>query len=360
MAYQFVYLDRPLWPALIALAPMGFFLAVLNQRSTRLNAILYLAVSGVAVAVYTVVLVEQMPAAVLNGLFLLNLPLVALVMTSGPARTVAESIVWPVAGFVTGALSAQISTAVIGMHTGVDMGSLAALVVIVIIRVVAGSARRKAARGQAGLHRAARDEQFAVVRSRVESRAAALLHDTVLGHLSLVAGGTAGAIDPFVRRTLEKDLVVLIGQEWLAEPEEEDPIFGSPSKCEVVQVIQAVREQGLTVETSGAFDDLIRVVADRRQSLALATEQLLINVLKHSGTTRADVIVSSTPTAVSVMVLDSGKGFDPKSTRADRLGLRQSVTGRMTQSGGTAQIWSTPGNGTAVLLTVPAGPQESA
>lgn len=359
VAYQVTYPQRPLWPAAVALVPMVLILRVLTVRPSQPAAILYLAVGGATTAVYTAVLIQQLPASALSGLLLLNLPLLALVLTSGPASTVAQSVIWPVAGFVTGEVAAASAMAVVGAATHIDVPSLVTAVIIIIVRLTVGSSRRTAVRGQAGLHRAARDEQFAVVRARVESRAAALLHDTVLGHLSLVAGSTAGPIDPLVRRTLEKDLVVLIGQEWLAEPEEDDPLFGSPSKCEVVQVVQSVRERGLTIEMSGTFDDLIRVVANRRQSLALATEQLLINVLKHSGTTRADVIVSSTPTAVSVMVLDNGKGFDPQSTRSDRLGLRQSVTGRMTQSGGTAQIWSTPGSGTAVLLTVPAGPRAS-
>jgi hypothetical protein len=38
---------------------------------------------------------------------------------------------------------------------------------------------------------------------------------------------------------------------------------------------------------------------------------------------------------------------------ADRLGVRGSIIERMEAVGGSAQIWSTPGGGTSVVLTVP-------
>ena len=39
----------------------------------------------------------------------------------------------------------------------------------------------------------------------------------------------------------------------------------------------------------------------------------------------------------------------------DRIGLRTSIRGRIEQEGGTARIWSRPGVGTTVVLTVPEG-----
>ena len=43
-------------------------------------------------------------------------------------------------------------------------------------------------------------------------------------------------------------------------------------------------------------------------------------------------------------------------TGSDRLGLRQSVRKRIERLGGSVVIWSRPGAGTSVLLTLPAGP----
>jgi len=57
---------------------------------------------------------------------------------------------------------------------------------------------------------------------------------------------------------------------------------------------------------------------------------------------------------VSVMVIDTGKGFSEEETGSDRLGLRQSVRRRIENVGGTVQVWSTPGKGTSVMIRVPA------
>jgi signal transduction histidine kinase len=58
-------------------------------------------------------------------------------------------------------------------------------------------------------------------------------------------------------------------------------------------------------------------------------------------------------TEVSFMVSDEGEGFDTTAIDPRRLGIRDSIIGRMEAAGGTARIWSSPGAGTTVLLSVP-------
>ena len=53
------------------------------------------------------------------------------------------------------------------------------------------------------------------------------------------------------------------------------------------------------------------------------------------------------------MVVDNGRGFEPQTVADDRLGLRSSVTDRIRAHGGSVRVWSTPGHGTSVLLSVP-------
>ncbi len=53
------------------------------------------------------------------------------------------------------------------------------------------------------------------------------------------------------------------------------------------------------------------------------------------------------------MITDQGAGFDMAAIPADRLGVRGSIVDRMDAVGGSAQIWSTPGGGTSVVLTFP-------
>jgi signal transduction histidine kinase len=54
-----------------------------------------------------------------------------------------------------------------------------------------------------------------------------------------------------------------------------------------------------------------------------------------------------------VFVRDRGPGFDPDSVPDDRLGLRQSVRGRMDRNGGHAVVRSTVGEGTEIQLEMP-------
>ena len=77
------------------------------------------------------------------------------------------------------------------------------------------------------------------------------------------------------------------------------------------------------------------------------------NVLRHSGATVAELEVIYGDDVITVMVSDQGAGFDLAAVAPDRLGVRGSIVDRMESVGGSARIWSSPGSGTSVMLTVP-------
>lgn len=103
----------------------------------------------------------------------------------------------------------------------------------------------------------------------------------------------------------------------------------------------------------------LRVIADGTSDLALppkvraafssATREALRNTAQHSGADEAVVEVSVRALAVTVEIRDRGTGFWPQKT--DRRGLSSSVTERMRDVGGAAEIVSAPGEGTVVRLT---------
>ena len=78
-----------------------------------------------------------------------------------------------------------------------------------------------------------------------------------------------------------------------------------------------------------------------------------MNVERHSGVERAELVVYGDGGELSVMVIDDGAGFDPAAVPADRLGIASSVRARMARVGGSAQVWSSPGSGTSVIIRVP-------
>ena len=67
----------------------------------------------------------------------------------------------------------------------------------------------------------------------------------------------------------------------------------------------------------------------------------------------AELDLGATDDVVSIVVTDNGTGFDPSMIAEDRLGLRASVIDRIRSIGGTTRIWSTPGEGTSIVMEVP-------
>jgi signal transduction histidine kinase len=104
--------------------------------------------------------------------------------------------------------------------------------------------------------------------------------------------------------------------------------------------------------------DPVRLAARPARELAAAVRAALDNVGRHAGDgAHAWVLVDDEGEYVTVTVRDDGLGFAPgrllEAQAAGRLGVAQSVRGRVTDLGGTATVVSTPGEGTEVTLRVP-------
>ncbi|GGQ17229.1 MacS family sensor histidine kinase [Streptomyces roseolilacinus] len=94
--------------------------------------------------------------------------------------------------------------------------------------------------------------------------------------------------------------------------------------------------------------------------LAAAVGAALDNVRRHAGPgARAWILVEDWPDEVVVTVRDDGPGIpDGRLAQAEsegRLGVAQSIRGRLRDLGGTAELVSVPGQGTEVELKVPRG-----
>jgi signal transduction histidine kinase len=186
-------------------------------------------------------------------------------------------------------------------------------------------------------------ERRARIRSEERAEVAAQVHDSVLQTLTLIQRA-AHDPDEVVRlaRTEERAL-----RRWLYAP------VGDPSET-LVAAIEAVAAE---VESIAACS--VEVVSvgdvdrdDRVDALVAAAREAVLNAAKHAGGT-VSVYVECSPTAAEVFVRDRGTGFDPDAVPEDRLGLRESVIGRMDRAGGSARVRSTSGEGTEIALTLP-------
>ena len=86
-----------------------------------------------------------------------------------------------------------------------------------------------------------------------------------------------------------------------------------------------------------------------------AAREALVNAAKYAGGAPISVFaeVESDGAAgrrVEVYVRDRGPGFDLDAVGADRMGIRESIAGRMARNGGHAEVRTAPGAGTEVRL----------
>jgi signal transduction histidine kinase len=89
-----------------------------------------------------------------------------------------------------------------------------------------------------------------------------------------------------------------------------------------------------------------------RAFLFEAVNELLMNVVKHAGVDKAEVILSRSDDQIQLQVVDHGVGFDPAQVHNTSFGLF-SIRERVELLGGRVEVDSTPGRGTCVRLIVP-------
>jgi signal transduction histidine kinase len=344
------------WPAALALLPSMGLLLLRESMRPVVWCIAYLLVSGIAIHLHALILLSQ-PMAILEGDgFSFLAAKVSIIMVGGSVLGVAAGVGWAVAGYVVAQLAVGLAQIEAGQPMLFDLPTLLVLLgTVIVIPLIAFNTRRQL-RAQPRLHQAAADEQAAELRYRIEVKAAALMHDTVLNHLAAIAEAPEDTLHPDLREQVQRDVYSLASEEWLAEaPEAADSkVRVSWQHSGLFSAIQESRLLGLDVDTTGDLAAVARLKHDASIALGLAVKQCLVNVLKHSGTRHAEVAVYGTENSVSVMVVDTGVGFNEDATGRDRLGLRSSVRKRMELVGGQVTVWSTPGRGTSVMIKVPA------
>lgn len=215
--------------------------------------------------------------------------------------------------------------------------------------VDAANQRVLEAREKVAAERAEAEQRQRHFREQVRRHRA--LHDGPLRILTAVAGpGPAGHPDEKVRGQCATAVNVLRG----ITPDDPEGTLTDLSLA-LVEAGGDSAVAGLRVayHFAGLPDDLPGEVV---QALALAAAEALSNVAAHAGTTwaRLSALPAGDPghPAVTVAVVDQGKGFDPEATEHG-YGIRHSIVDRMREVGGDAGIDSAPGQGTRVDLRWP-------
>lgn len=108
---------------------------------------------------------------------------------------------------------------------------------------------------------------------------------------------------------------------------------------------------GLSVEIV-AEADAETSSAPLRTFLYKAVNEILFNVVKHSGVNSARVNVQRTSAGIEVAVSDTGKGFDPEKSGMEKGFGLFSIQERIQMLDGQMRIESAPGKGTCIFLQV--------
>lgn len=188
------------------------------------------------------------------------------------------------------------------------------------------------------------EERAARVRSQERADVAAHLHDSVLQTLALIQKHAEdGKTVSRLARAQERDL-----RAWL---------YGDEAAAGT-SVAGALRSAAAEVEDAHGVPVEVVTVGDTELGpdvapVVLAAREAMVNAAKHAGADKIDVYAESGAARVEVFVRDRGRGFDIEQVPEDRLGVRRSIVDRMERHGGTAEVRSTPGEGTEVRLAMP-------
>jgi signal transduction histidine kinase len=184
-------------------------------------------------------------------------------------------------------------------------------------------------------------------RIRQEERAemAAHLHDSVLQTLALIQRSDDSSRMAMLARHQESEL-----RDWL---------YGNAPLEGADLLSTALKDAARKVEADHQVPVDVVVVGDHplneaTRALLGAANEAMVNAAKHSGAERISLYFEAENGSLAVYVTDQGRGFEQAGVAVDRRGIAESIKARVERAGGEAQIDSEPGEGTEVILRMPA------
>ena len=184
------------------------------------------------------------------------------------------------------------------------------------------------------------------IRSEERSEIAAHLHDSVLQTLALIQRADGPGRARTLARRQEREL-----RAWLFDERPPDSAGMATSIGSALERMISDVEDAHDVEV-----DLIVVgecpMEPRLDALVAAVREATHNAARHAGVTEVSVYVEVEPHRVTAYVRDRGKGFVVAEVEPGRVGVRESIIGRMARHGGRAEVHTEPGEGTEVVLEV--------
>ncbi|MET9219303.1 MULTISPECIES: PspC domain-containing protein [unclassified Streptomyces] len=249
---------------------------------------------------------------------------------------------WPLARAAAGValVVAGVTGFIVVRGSGSHLGGIlqAALAVLVGVALIAGPYLVRMTQDLSA-------ERLMRIRAQERAEVAAHVHDSVLHTLTLIQ---RHADEPRevnrLARAQEREL-----RAWLYRPE------GTGRDDEPTTVAEGVRAAAAEVEDAHGVPVEVVCVGDCPLDEKLAAQmqaarEAMVNAAKYGGSGPVQVYAEVEGVKVFVSVRDHGPGFDLDQVPDDRMGVRESIIGRMQRNGGEARLRAAPGGGTEVEL----------
>ena len=252
----------------------------------------------------------------------------------------APVLAWAVwSGWAGGLVAAAVvGAAAVLERGGASQATVNSIVLLLLLGAVVGYVVQLARRAQAAYAEAVALQSAAAERERL-SRS---VHDGVLQALALVSRRSTDAQLAALAAEQEAALRRLVAGRQEALPSGEADL-------------RTLLPTGADVHLAAPASPVL-LGGSRARELACAVRAAVDNARQHGGGD-AWLLVEDEPSCVTVTVRDDGPGIPEgrlvEAARDGRLGVAQSICGRVRDLGGTVSVHSTPGQGTEVELRVP-------
>lgn len=311
----------------------------------------YVAIALAAIGAFIALTIAavQSPVQAVAGTagFLLSMTTNVSVLTGAASDRWTGGIAGALGGFALAEGTIAITASFVGLPYRLDVPPIAIAVGVAVGYAVVPLARSRARSGTASLELADRRTRARRMREVEGRESIAVLHDTLLGELAALAIREPGPLKDSERERLTASLDSSAMLPLLRN--ERIPLAAGVGAW----LVSIGAAGGLRIKLEGDVAALDDMGDPAGSALRAALEQCVVNVSRHAGVTEAWVAVGVSDDEVSVTVVDEGVGFDPGAVPHDRLGLSESVRGRVERCGGTVRVWSSPGAGTSVHIVVP-------
>jgi len=338
------------WPALAALLVIAAAGLVVRLPAGRRPAAVAAAAvaSFAAICFYAAIVLPNLRGIDSSDSVFLSLPKIAIVVFGVIVARTYPGVTPVVVAWLIGEVPVAATSVVTGHGFAFDVPAFSCMAAMVLIIALLRVSRVRTRASEPLISLASREDRAAAQVARAEQMSSVMVHDTILNELAVVGAVAPGVLGDRARDQIRRSLAVRRAG-TIGVSDAATALLGG----DVATAVDEARADGLQVTVTGDVAALRTLHAGTSTALALAVRQCLANVAAHSGTDAAELTVIATDTDVCILVADSGVGFVEAEMHVDRLGLRHSVRGRIADVGGTVQVWSAPGAGTAVSMLVP-------